>query len=84
LITILLVTLALTLPDPDVEPTIGFRRALELVGVGATAGYAALKADPDRLPFPLIRVGRVVRVPTRSVLRLLDAEGGGEAEAQLS
>jgi hypothetical protein len=64
----------ISLPDPLTEPTIPFRRALELLGIGATTGYAALKANPEALPFPIIRCGRVIKVPSRSILRLLDAE----------
>jgi hypothetical protein len=59
------------LPDPEIEPTIGFRRALDLVGIGATRGYELLKADPSQLPFPVIRCGRIVKVPTAAVRRLL-------------
>ena len=65
------------LPNPETEPTISFRRALALCGIGATAGYALLKASPEQLPFPVIKVGpagRIVKVPSRSVLRLLDAD----------
>jgi hypothetical protein len=64
-----------TLPDPITEPTVSFPRALELLGLGKTQAYQLLKGRPEELPFPLIRCGRAVRVPTRSLLRLLDVDG---------
>jgi hypothetical protein len=63
---------SLVLPDLDAEPTVGLERALALCGIGRTRGYAALRAD--QLPFPVIRCGRCVRVPSRALLRLLAAE----------
>lgn len=62
---------ALTIPDPDQEPTISVPQAGRLMGIKSRASaYEAAK----RGEIPFIKVGRQKRVPTAQLLRLLGRE----------
>lgn len=49
--------------------TVPFLTALEAIGMGETAGRAAYKRND--LPFRVIRIGKVLRVPTADLATLL-------------
>jgi hypothetical protein len=52
------------IPDPDEHPTIRIVDACAIAGVARRTGYAAAQ----RGEWPVIRVGRAVRVRTRQFL----------------
>ena len=63
---------------------LGVRTDLEtacsvVLGVGRTRAYELLRAG--ELPFPVLRVGRRVAVPTAPLLRLLGLDGDPERVA---
>lgn len=62
------------LPSPDERPVISADEAFELLGIDRTTGYRAIKEGT--FPFPVIRVGRLLRIPTAPLARMLD---GGQA-----
>ena len=51
---------------------ISAEEAFEHLGVDRTTGYRAIKEG--RFPVPVIRVGRVIRVPAAPLMRLLEGE----------
>ena len=53
-----------SIPDPDVYPTISVPLAARIAGVARRTGYAAAQ----RGEWPVIRTGRAVRVRTRQFL----------------
>ena len=46
--------------------------AFRLLGIDRTTGYRAIK--DDTFPLPVIRVGRLLKVPTAALHRLLDPD----------
>jgi excisionase family DNA binding protein len=60
------------LPDPTETPVISAEEAFEYLGVDRTTGYRAIKEG--RFPLPVIRVGRLIRVPTAPLVRMLDGD----------
>jgi hypothetical protein len=62
------------LPPTTVPPEVAF----QALGCGRTAGYASIRAGT--FPVPVLRLGRVYRVPTLPLLELLGVrvEGGGD------
>jgi hypothetical protein len=53
----------------ETRTSVSLLTALEAVGVGETAGRKALR--DGTLPFPVVRVGRALRVPTGPLAALL-------------
>ncbi len=50
-------------------PVLDLPTAARLLGVGRTAAYQLVRED--QWPTPIIRVGRLIRVPTAPLLALL-------------
>ncbi|WP_094980857.1 hypothetical protein [Rhodococcus pyridinivorans] len=50
-------------------PVTDLRTALKIAGIGTTYGYE--KARSNELPFPVLRYGRVYKVPTAGLLKAL-------------
>lgn len=50
-------------------PTLDLTTAAALLGIGRTVSYALVRED--RFPVPVLRVGRIIRVPTAPLLELL-------------
>lgn len=46
--------------------------AFRLLGIDRTTGYRAIK--DETFPLPIIRVGRLLKVPTAALHRLLDPD----------
>jgi excisionase family DNA binding protein len=46
--------------------------AFTLLRVDRTTGYKAIREG--RFPLPILRVGRLIRVPTHQMLKLLEAD----------
>ena len=60
-------------------PTLDVTAAAKLLGIGRTTAYAL--ARQNRLPFPVIKVGRQYRVPTSLLLQLLGLPGPAPRDA---
>ena len=54
----------LRVPDPTKEPTISVEHAGRLMGVGRSAAYIGAKNGE----IPVVRIGRLLRVPTARFL----------------
>jgi hypothetical protein len=61
-------------------PTLPAEQAFKLLGCGRTSGYAAIRSGD--FPVPVLKIGRVIRIPTRPLLELLGIrvpdDGGGD------
>jgi predicted DNA-binding transcriptional regulator AlpA len=57
------------LPDPNQRPTIGAEEAFRLLGCGRTVGYELIRQGT--FPVQVLRLGRVIRIPTARLLDLL-------------
>jgi len=56
--------------DPStLGPVVDLVTAAELLGIGRTAGYQLVR--DNQLPVPVLRIGRLIRVPTAPLLQLL-------------
>jgi predicted DNA-binding transcriptional regulator AlpA len=58
------------IPDPSVRPCLTADEAFAELDIDRTTGYRAIKEGT--FPVPVIRVGRLIRVPTAALRRLLD------------
>lgn len=59
----------MSLPDPASRPCITADEAFAHLGIERNTGYRAIRAGT--FPLPVIRVGRVIRVPTAALRSLL-------------
>jgi hypothetical protein len=59
-------------------PAVPAETAFKLLGCGRTSGYQQIR--DGSFPVPVLRLGRVIRVPTLPLLKALgvDTEGGGD------
>jgi len=56
--------------DPTtLGPVVDLVTAAELLGIGRTASYQLVRAG--QFPVPVLRIGRLIRVPTAPLLQLL-------------
>ena len=62
-----------TSATPRLPATISADEAFRLLGIDKSTGYRAIKQGT--FPLPYLRVGRIIRVPTVPVLRLLQLDG---------
>ncbi len=60
------------LPIPQDRPVISADEAFALLGIDRTTGYRAIKEGT--FPVPCIRVGRLLKVPTAPLVRMLSGE----------
>lgn len=63
-------------PDPVVQPCLSADEAFAQLGVDRTTGYRAIR--DGTFPVPVIRVGRLIRVPTAALRRVLGLDNGDE------
>lgn len=56
-------------PDPTTQPCLSAEEAFAILGVERKTGYRAIKEGS--FPVPVIRVGRLIRIPTAALSRLL-------------
>lgn len=54
------------------QATVDLRFALLAFGIGEANGYRMAKYRPDELPFKVLKVGRIYKVPSTSLLAALD------------
>jgi excisionase family DNA binding protein len=64
-------------PDPATQPTISVEEAGELLGIGRSTAYDAVRTGE----IPSIRFGRKIVVPTAAVRRMLRLDGDGPEAA---
>jgi hypothetical protein len=50
---------------------IDLRSALSIFGIGEATGYRMARYNPDELPFKVLKVGRIYKVPSTSILAAL-------------
>ncbi|MFP5326525.1 MAG: helix-turn-helix domain-containing protein [Acidimicrobiia bacterium] len=60
-------------PDPTTQPCLSAEEAFAILGIERKTGYRAIK--DGSFPVPVIRVGRLIRIPTAALSRLLAGEG---------
>lgn len=65
------------------QPTVDLRFALRAFGIGEATGYRMAKYCPTELPFKVLKVGRIYKVPSTSLLAALEIPFG-ESERQLT
>jgi predicted DNA-binding transcriptional regulator AlpA len=58
------------LPDPSVRPVVSAEEAFDSLGIDRSTGYRAIR--DGTFPVPVIRVGRLIRVSTIALRRLLE------------
>jgi predicted DNA-binding transcriptional regulator AlpA len=58
------------IPDPTIRACVTADEAFAELGIDRTTGYRAIKEGT--FPVPVIRVGRLIRVPTAALRQLLD------------
>jgi predicted DNA-binding transcriptional regulator AlpA len=61
------------LPDPHERPVISAEEAFAALGIDRSTGYKAIR--DQTFPVPVIRVGRIIRIPTLALRRLLLLDG---------
>lgn len=57
------------LPDPATRPVLTAEEAFAELGIDRSTGYKSIR--DGTFPVPIIRVGRIIRVPTAALRRLL-------------
>lgn len=60
------------LPDPTDRPVISAVEAFAVLGIDRSTGYKAIR--DGTFPVAVVRVGRVIRIPTRALRRLVEAD----------
>lgn len=60
------------IPDPATRACVTAEEAFAELGIDRTTGYRSIK--DGTFPVPVIRVGRLIRVPTAALRRLLDGD----------
>jgi len=54
----------------QLPPLVDVPTAARVLGIGRTLAYELIKAD--RWPTTVLRVGKLIRIPTAALLRLVD------------
>jgi excisionase family DNA binding protein len=62
------------IPDPAERPVLSAEEAFAELGIDRTTGYRAIR--DGSFPLEVIRVGRLIRIPTTALLRLLGFDDG--------
>jgi predicted DNA-binding transcriptional regulator AlpA len=63
----------------QLPPLVDLPTAAQVLGIGRTLAYELVKAD--RWPTTVVRVGKLIRIPTAALMRLVD---GGPVQAPAS
>lgn len=63
------------IPDPKDRPVMTADEAFAELGIDRSTGYKAIREGS--FPLPVIRIGRVIRIPTAAVRRVLSLDGQG-------
>ena len=72
------------IPDPRERPVLTAEEAFAELGIDRSTGYKAIR--DGTFPVPVLRIGRLIRVPTQPLRRLLqlDATEDDAADRQRS
>lgn len=62
------------LPDPTERAVISAEEAFTELGIDRTTGYRSIREGT--FPVEVVRVGRVIRVPTGALRRVLNLDAG--------
>ena len=62
------------------QTTVDLRFALAAFGIGEATGYRMAKYCPAELPFKVLKVGRIYKVPTTSLRAALDIPAGSSEQ----
>lgn len=60
------------LPDPTDRPVVSAVEAFAVLGIDRRTGYRAIR--DGTFPVAVVRIGRVIRIPTRALRRLVEAD----------
>jgi predicted DNA-binding transcriptional regulator AlpA len=60
------------IPDPRERPVVSAEEAFALLGIDRGTGYKAIRDGV--FPVPVLRIGRMIRVPTVALRRLLQLD----------
>lgn len=67
------------LPDPKVRATLPAKEVFKLLGIDRTTGYKAIREGT--FPLPVLRVNRLMLVPTAAIIKLLDPDSAVSTES---
>ena len=67
------------LPDPMEQPVVTAEEAFRVLGIDRSTGYKAIREGT--FPVPVLRIGRVIRVPTLPLVQLLRPEVEPETDS---
>jgi predicted DNA-binding transcriptional regulator AlpA len=59
------------------HPVVSAEEAFQLLCIDRTTGYKAIR--DGTFPLPVVRIGRVIRIPTAALVQLLDPEYGKDS-----
>ena len=68
------------IPDPASRPVVSAEEAFAELGIDRTTGYRAIR--DGTFPLEVIRVGRLIRVPTTALRELLGFNSGGDSRSE--
>jgi excisionase family DNA binding protein len=68
------------IPDPSVRPVMSADEVFAELGIERSTGYKAIR--DGTFPLPVLRVGRIIRIPTAAVRRLLELDASDEQRSQ--
>ncbi len=60
------------IPDPADRPVLSAEEAFAILGIDKSTGYKAIR--DGHFPVPVLRIGRLIRVPTLALRRLLQGD----------
>lgn len=58
------------------QPVVSAEEAFRLLRIDRSTGYKAIR--DGTFPLPILRIGRIIRIPSAALARLLDPDSGGE------
>jgi hypothetical protein len=67
------------IPDPSIRPTMTAEEAFAELGIDRSTGYKSIREGT--FPLPVLRVGRIIRIPTVALRRLLQLDPPAATEA---
>lgn len=64
-------------PEPAEKPVLTAEEAFAVLGIDRSTGYKAIREGT--FPVPVLRIGRLIRVPTAPLAALLQLDSSGRA-----
>lgn len=65
------ITMPASLPRADLPAVLDVPQAARLLGIGRTLAYELVRTD--QWPTPVLRVGRLIKIPSRPLIELVSA-----------